>query len=78
MGHLRYWWQYLTGQPENKKQAPPAPAGRAKSGPAKDELTLADGKQPRRPSRRREAGFDPYANDAGFGKPHSWERIDRK
>jgi hypothetical protein len=28
------------------------------------------------PSRVGEAGFDPYASDAGYAKPHSWERVD--
>jgi len=75
MGHLRYWWQYLTGKPDEEK-APPATSGRARPRPAKGELSLADDKRPR--SRRRAAGFDPYSNDAGFSKPHSWERIERK
>lgn len=26
--------------------------------------------------RPRGTGFDPYASDAGFAKPHSWERVD--
>jgi len=78
MGHLRYWWQYLTGRPD-EKNAPPAATPRARPQPArKDELELADGQRPRRPSRLREAGFDPYSNDAGYGKPHTWERIERK
>jgi hypothetical protein len=21
-------------------------------------------------------GFDPYSSDAGYSKPHSWERVD--
>jgi hypothetical protein len=78
MGHLRYWWQHLTGKTDEKKSPPPAKTGRTKTRPATGELRLADGERPRRPSRLREAGFDPYANDAGFGKPHVWERIDRK
>ena len=78
MGHLRYWWQHLTGRTGEKKSSPPARAARAKADPPEGDLTLADGEQPPRPSRLREAGFDPYANDAGFGKPHTWERIDRK
>jgi hypothetical protein len=77
MGRLRYWWQHLTGKADKKKSASPAATVRAKARPAEDELSLADDERPSRPSRLREAGFDPYANDAGFGKPHSWERIDR-
>jgi hypothetical protein len=78
MGHLRHWWQHLTGKKDEKKTAPPAETRPARTRPAAEGLSLAEGEQPRRRSRLREAGFDPYANDAGFGKPHSWERIDRK
>jgi len=78
MGQLRHWWQYLTGKPDDQKSVPPAPSARVKKPSATDELRLADGERPRRRSRLREAGFDPYANDAGFSKPHSWERVERK
>jgi len=42
-----------------------------------DGLELADDEQRVRPSRVGAAGFDPYASDAGYSKPHSWERVER-
>ena len=41
-----------------------------------DELTLTD--DPPQEKRRRpgSVGIDPYSNDAGYAKPHSWERVD--
>ncbi len=58
----------------------PEPARRISGEPMQpsigDELTLAD--DPPQEKRRRpgSAGIDPYSNDAGFAKPHSWERVD--
>ncbi len=60
----------------------PAPA-KAAARPARpvasreiDGLQLVDEPPRRKPSRIGAAGFDPYACDAGFAKPHSWERVD--
>jgi hypothetical protein len=39
-------------------------------------MKLVDAPPDRTPSRVGAAGFDPYASDAGYSKPHSWERID--
>jgi hypothetical protein len=39
-------------------------------------LSLADEPAPKKPGRSGAAGFDPYASDAGYAKPHSWERVD--
>jgi hypothetical protein len=51
----------------------PAPAA-----PAAD-VGLSIDEEPRpasSPSRVGETGFDPYSSDAGYQKPHSWERVD--
>lgn len=77
MGHLRYWWQYLTGKPD-ESEAPPATTRPARPKPAQDGSHRADPGQRRGPRRVSEAGFDPYANDAGYSKPHTWDRIERK
>lgn len=44
-----------------------------------DDLQLAEDKAGgiRRRGRVGAGGFDPYSSDAGFEKPHSWERIER-
>jgi hypothetical protein len=39
-------------------------------------LELTDAPEARKPSRVGAAGFDPYSSDAGYSKPHSWERVD--
>lgn len=76
MGTVRTWWRKLLGKEE--KAAAAAPVAR----PAKPKetkasgLELADGPAPKGPSRTGAAGFDPYSSDAGFAKPHSWERVD--
>lgn len=75
MGRLLDWWRRVRG----REAAPPAPQhGRREAskpvGPG--ELALTDDVQPRRPSRVGAAGFDPYSSDAGYSKPHSWERVD--
>jgi hypothetical protein len=75
MGTVRAWWQKLFGK---AKEAPVAPAVRRPAPKAAEPsgLELADEKAPKRPSRVGEAGFDPYSSDAGYSKPHSWERVD--
>jgi len=71
------WWRRVTGRtataaPHPRPAARPAPSSK----PASDELALADHAAPKRPSRTGAAGFDPYSSDAGYAKPHSWERLD--
>jgi hypothetical protein len=39
-------------------------------------LEIAETPAPHPPARPGSAGFDPYGNDAGYTKPHSWERVD--
>ena len=80
MARLRDWWDRLRGASDEPRRvtAPPPtrpvkPAPPARSG---DDLQLQDGPAARRPSRLGEAGFDPYGNDAGYAKPHGWERTD--
>ena len=41
------------------------------------DLTLVDDEASGKGRRKRTAGVDPYSNDAGFAKPHGWDRIDR-
>lgn len=75
MGTLRRWWESMTGgesAPETAAGNPAHPA-RPKS-PAG--LHLTDDPPSRRPSRVGAAGFDPYSSDAGYSKPHTWERVD--
>ena len=75
MGTVRDWWRRLTGRraepsaPPAKPQAPPKP-------PAASGLQLTDAPGDKKPSKVGAAGFDPYASDAGYAKPHSWERVD--
>ena len=79
MGRLRDWWDRVTGRA-------PAAAGlrheRATQAHARTdprppgELSLADEPPQQKTPRTGQAGFDPYSSDAGYAKPHSWERID--
>jgi hypothetical protein len=71
MGKLLAWWQKLKGKGV-VAEAPPAP----RSAPGSGGLELAE--EPARPEHGRAgaAGFDPYSSDAGYAKPHSWERVD--
>jgi hypothetical protein len=39
-------------------------------------LAVTDDAPAHKPSRVGEAGIDPYASDAGYQKPHAWERLD--
>jgi hypothetical protein len=39
-------------------------------------MKLVDAAPGKTRSRIGAAGFDPYASDAGYSKPHSWERLD--
>ncbi len=76
MGTVRDWWQRLTGRASAAPEPvttprPPAPKAAKTSG-----IELTDPPDAKRPSRVGAAGFDPYSSDAGFAKPHSWERVD--
>jgi hypothetical protein len=73
MGTVRTWWQKILG-----REPPPAPAPKpaARKAPQASGLQLADDADAKQPSRVGAAGFDPYSSDAGYSKPHSWERVD--
>lgn len=75
MGHLQRWWQRLTGT-----GSAAAPKSRPAAVPRKpdepSEMQLVDSVPEKKPSRVGAAGFDPYSSDAGYAKPHSWERVD--
>jgi len=75
MGTEKSWWRKLTGretaQPVAAKPMVAAPKAQKTSG-----LELTDAPEARKPSRVGAAGFDPYSSDAGYSKPHSWERVD--
>lgn len=78
MGRVRDWWERLTGTAATTSEPrhPDAPRARLDSGQPDDGLSLADGAPRGKPSRVGAAGFDPYASDAGYSKPHSWEHVD--
>jgi hypothetical protein len=78
MGGLRDWLGHLTGRVAASQDAPRKAPPAARALPAKPSggLELADEVPQVKPSRAGQAGFDPYSSDAGFAKPHSWERID--
>jgi hypothetical protein len=75
MGTVKSWWRKLTGRetapPVRAKPMAAAPKTQKTSG-----LELTDAPEARKPSRVGAAGFDPYSSDAGYSKPHSWERVD--
>lgn len=74
MGTLRTWWRKLTGKgPEIALHTPKAAARQA---PLAEGLELADEPEPKKPGHVGAGGFDPYSSDAGYTKPHSWERVD--
>ena len=79
MGRLRDWWDRVTGR------APAATESRYKRAPkahahpdpkAPGELSLTDEPPKQRTPKTGQSGFDPYSSDAGYAKPHSWERVD--
>jgi hypothetical protein len=81
---VQRWWDSLLGRPPWYRDPDPVTTrsalqaqspGRKKT-TAPGELTLADDAPENGPRKRRSAGMDPYSNDAGFSKPHSWERLD--
>ena len=71
---LRGWWRRVTGKDPEVTAQSTKPTERPVI-PAQD-LRLADEPQPRKPGNIGAGGFDPYSSDAGYSKPHSWERVD--
>ena len=76
MSRLRDWWRRLTGRPPRAQDQPRPAAPKPRTAAPPDDLQITDGPPVRGPNRVGAAGFDPYASDAGFSKPHSWERVD--
>ncbi len=74
MGGIRAWWRTFRGKAPEK----PAPVVRhakaEQSGPG--ELELTEPPPSKKPANIGAGGFDPYSSDAGYTKPHSWERVD--
>ncbi len=75
MGTVRDWWRRLMGREAEPTAPPVKPPAPAKS-PGASGLQLSDAPGDKKPSRVGAAGFDPYSSDAGYAKPHSWERVD--
>ena len=75
MGTLRDWWRKLTGGGPDAPARTPGPAAR-KAAPQAEGLELSDEPEPKKPGHVGAAGIDPYSSDAGYAKPHSWERLD--
>ena len=72
----RIWHRLATGNAAPAPEPIRSKSKKPRQPIAKDELTLADGPPEKKHSRPGSAGIDPYSNDAGFSKPHSWERVD--
>lgn len=82
---LLRWWDTLLGRPPwyrdsnvtisrtdlYRDERPKQPADSAPEG-----LSLLDD-DPSGKGRRHTAGVNPYSNDAGFTKPHGWDREGR-
>jgi hypothetical protein len=80
------WWDTLLGRPRwyrdsnvtisrtdlYREGEPKHPADSAPEG-----LSLLDDGKAGKGPRRHTAGVDPYSNDAGFAKPHGWDRDGR-
>ena len=82
---LRRWWLRLTGraaEPDPVSASPRATGGRQHAPDAEKpgELRVVDdpptGAGRGKPDHPGAGGFDPYSSDAGYQKPHSWERVD--
>jgi hypothetical protein len=75
MGSVKSWWHKFTGRGAARPVAvnPPVAAPKAQKTSG---LELAEAPEGRKPSGVGAAGFDPYSSDAGYSKPHSWERVD--
>ena len=76
MARLRDWWRRVTGRREAVQAPQPRTRSHASRPAASSGLELAEGPAAHKPTRVGEAGFDPYASDAGCQKPHAWERVD--
>ena len=83
---LLSWWDTLLGRPPWYRDSNVTISrtdlyeeGSAKKPPKAEpgELTLVDDETPGKGGRRRTAGVNPYSNDAGFQKPHGWDRDGR-
>lgn len=72
MGTLLMWQRGQTASDPTPSKAVARPAASREI----DGLQLVDEPPRRKSSKVGAAGFDPYACDAGFAKPHSWERVD--
>ena len=88
---LQRWWDRVRGyeppaakpvRPAAGKDADPAAARTIRplaETEAGESLKLSVGETPaRRPRRRGQSGFDPYANSAGYRKPRGWDDVQRK
>jgi hypothetical protein len=76
MGRLRAWWDRVTGGATATSETPRGQTAAEREHRPPGELTVADEPAGSRASRAGRAGFDPYSSDAGYTKPHSWERVD--
>ncbi len=79
MGRLSDWWDRVTGRAPAPVEArhprvPKAHDGTDSRSPG--ELSVVDEPPKQKAPRTGEPGFDPYSSDAGYAKPHSWERVD--
>jgi len=75
MGTVKSWWRKLVGRGAVQPVAAKPPVA-PPNAPATSGLELKDAPAASKPSRVGAAGFDPYSSDAGYSKPHSWERVD--
>jgi hypothetical protein len=79
MGRLRDWWDRVTGRApaaaELRQERAPQASARTDPKPSAG-LSLVDEPPKQKTSRTGQPGFDPYSSDAGYAKPHSWERVD--
>jgi hypothetical protein len=76
MSRLRDWWRRLTGGTPEVHEPPRRIVPKTDPAPPPDGLQVVEPPPARKPSRVGAAGFDPYSSDAGYAKPHSWERVD--
>jgi hypothetical protein len=75
MGSVKSWWHKFTGRGAARPVAVNPPVAAPKTQKTAG-LELAEAPEGGKPSRVGAAGFDPYSSDAGYSKPHSWERVD--
>jgi hypothetical protein len=86
MSSIGDWWRRLTGR-EEVRTAPPPPStsprprprpqpSKARPGTPPPGLAIDETPPAKPPGNVGAAGFDPYSSDAGYQKPHSWERVD--